>query len=59
MDQLVPANMVIQQIQFKLCYFCPLLQIFVYDHGPDACLPHIANDLLRIWSPNKYIRKLD
>ena len=32
----------------------------VYDHGPGARAPHIANDFfLQILSPNKYIEKVD
>ena len=33
---------------------------FVYEHGPGARAPHIANDfLLQIRSPDKYIGKVD
>ena len=47
-------------MQFKICEFWTLFQFFVYDHGPGARAPHIANDFfLQIRSPNKYIGKVD
>ena len=47
-------------MQFKICEFWTLFHFFVYDHGPSARAPHIANDFfLQIRSPNKYIAKVD
>ena len=47
-------------IQYKMCYFYTLFQIFVFDCDPGARTPHIQNDFfLQIRRPNKYIGKVD
>ena len=47
-------------IQYKMCYFCTLFQIFVFDCDPGARTPHIQNDFfLQIRRPNKYLGKVD
>ena len=47
-------------MQFKICEFWTLFHFFVYDHGPGARAPHIANNFfLQNRSPNKYIGKVD
>ena len=48
-----------RQIQFKICYFCTLFQVLVFDRDPGARTPHIQNDCLQIRRPNKYIGKVD
>ena len=49
-----------RQIQFKICYFCTLFQVFVFNRDPGAHTPHIENDFfLQIRRPNKYIGKVD
>ncbi len=49
-----------RQIQFKICYFCTLFQVFVFNRDPGARTPHIENDFfLQIRGPNKYIGKVN
>ena len=56
----IEGFMLKRKIQFKICDFCTLLQIFVYDPGPRVHAPHITNDFfLQNRSPNKYIGKVD
>ena len=49
-----------RQIQFKMCYFCTLFQIFVFDCEPGVLTHHIQNEFcLQIQRANKYMGKVD